>query len=207
MRSGSIMVLAVAAVVLTACTSGSSQQADSETASPSAPVPITTPSDNPTTSIPFTAESALKCGNFIDRHPPTASMQIVLGVVALPTAPAYPALQTALTGDAEPGRLFAKTGLIVKASTTFDIVVPAKYADRLGIGWGGAPSVPTSRLTVTDCPNPGGSGWLVYPGGYWIDHPACVPLIVKADGKEQQVHIGLGTACPGQLPPQGPNQT
>ncbi len=207
MRSGSIIALAVAIAVLTACTSGASPHADSGTSSPSAYAQIPTRSNNPTTSSPSAAESSLKCGNYIDRHAPTASLQIVLGVVALPTSPGYPALQTALTGDAGSGRLFAKTGLLVKPGTTFELVVPADYTDQLGIGWGGAPSAPTSKLTVAECPNPGGADWLAYAGGYWIDHPACVPLIVKAGGKEQQVHIGLGTACPGQLPPQGPNET
>ena len=207
MRSGSIIALAVALAVLTACTSGTSQQADSGTSSPSAYAQSPTRSTNPTTSIPSAAESTLKCGNYIGRDAPTAPMQVVLGVVALPTSPGYPALQTALTGDAGSRRLFAKTGLLVKPGTTFELVVPAGLADRLGIGWGGAPSAPTSRLTVAECPNPGGAGWLAYAGGYWIDRPACVSLIVKAGGKEQQVQIGLGTACPGQLPPQGPNET
>lgn len=134
-------------------------------------------------------------------------MQVVLGVVALPTSLRYSALQTALTSDAGPLRLFAKTGLAIRTGTTFELVVPAEYGDRLGIGWGGAPSAPTSRFTVADCANPGGTGWLAYAGGYWIDHPACVTLIVKAGGKQQTVHIGIGTACPGQLPPQGPTQT
>jgi len=78
---------------------------------------------------------------------------------------------------------------------------------RLSIGWGGAPAAPSHRLLVPNCANPGDAGWLAYAGGYWIDHPACVPLIVKAGGKQQQVHIGLGIACPGQRPPQEPSES
>lgn len=203
MRSGSILALAVAIAVLSACTHGASHDAVSGTSSPSASAPTPTRSTNPTMSIPSAAESPLRCGNYIGREAPTAPWQVVLGVVALPTSPGYPALQTSLTGDTGSGRLFAKTGLLVKPGTTFEIVVPAEFADRFGIGWGGAPSAPTTRLTVAACPNPGGTGWLAYAGGYWIDRPACVPLIVKAGGEEQRVHIGLGTACPGQSPPQG----
>jgi hypothetical protein len=156
------------------------------------------------------ASSALPCGNYIDTHVPPASFEVVLGVVALPTSPKYPALQTGRTGDGDhQRRLFAKTGLIIKAETSFEIVVPpaiAAPAVRLGIGWGGAPSTPSQRVVVSNCPQAGSSEWLAYPGGYWLDHPTCAPLLVKTDGKEQQVHIGLGTPCPGQQPPQGPSE-
>jgi hypothetical protein len=154
--------------------------------------------------------SVLPCGSYIDTHVPPASFQLVLGVVALPTSPNYPALQTARTGDGNhPRRLFAKTGLVIKAKNSFEIIVPPQVAAptvRLGVGWGGAPSTPSQRVVVSNCPQAGTSEWLAYPGGYWLDHPTCAPLIVKTDGKQQQVHIGLGTPCPGQQPPQGPSE-
>jgi hypothetical protein len=156
------------------------------------------------------ASSVLPCGNYIDTHPPPESFEVVLGVVALPTSPNYPALQTIRTGHGDhPRRLFAKTGLIIKANTSFEIIVPppiAAPAAHLGIGWDGTPSAPSQRIVVSKCPQPGRSKWLAYPGGYWLDHPTCAPLIVKTDGKERQVHIGLGTPCPGQQPPQGPSE-
>jgi hypothetical protein len=156
------------------------------------------------------AASVLTCGNYIDTHAPLTSFRVVLGVVALPTSPNYPALQTIRTGDGNhPRRLFAKTGLIIKAKASFELIVPPQIAApavHLGIGWGGAPSAPSQRIVVSNCPQAGCSEWLAYPGGYWLDHPTCAPLIVKADGTEQQVHIGLGTPCPGQQPPQGPSE-
>lgn len=156
------------------------------------------------------ASSVLTCGNYIDTHAPPESFRVVLGVVALPTSPNYPALQTTRTGDGSyPRRLFAKTGLIIKAKTSFELIVPPRIAAPaadLGIGWGGAPSTPSQRIVVSNCPQAGSSEWLAYPGGYWVDHPTCAPLIVKTDGKEQQVNIGLGTPCPGQQPPQGPSE-
>jgi hypothetical protein len=128
-------------------------------------------------------------------------LQVVLGVVALPTSPGYPALGTSLSGDGSgPLRLFAKTGLVIRAGTTFELIVPSRFS----IAWG-APGTPSHRVLVRNCGSAGG-GWLDYAGGYWIDHPACVPVIVRSDGKQQLVHIGVGTACPGQRPPQGPSQ-
>jgi len=134
-------------------------------------------------------------------------LQVVLGVVALPVSPGYPALQTSLSGDGSGApRLFAKTGLVIRPGTTFELIVPAPFTNRLSIGWG-LPGMPSHGVVVNNCPNRGGGGWLAYAGGYWIDHPACVPIIVRAGGQQQTVHIGIGTPCPGQRPPQGPSQS
>ena len=127
-------------------------------------------------------------------------------MVALPASPRYPALGTSLSGDGSGApRLFAKTGLVIRPGTTFELIVPAPFTNRLRIGWG-LPGMPSHGVVVNNCPNPG-SGWLAYAGGYWIDHPACVPIIVRAGGKQQTVHIGIGTPCPGQRPPQEPSQS
>jgi hypothetical protein len=134
-------------------------------------------------------------------------LPVVLGVVALPISPRYPALGTALSGDGNgPLRLFAKTGLFFRPGAKFELIVPARFASRLRIGWG-APGAPSQIVEVSNCANPGGGGWLAIPGGYWIDHPACVPIIVRAGGKQQQVHVGVGKACPGQRPPPEPSQS
>jgi hypothetical protein len=211
MRPGSAIVAAAVIGVLcvVGCTSGSTKPPRAKTGSTSTSGQSLTRPNGPSASTsPPAAESVLSCGNYIDTHAPTAPLLVVLGVVALPVSPASPALGTALTGDGNgPKRLFAKTGLVFKAGTTFELVVPAEFSDRLSIGWGGAPSAPSRRLIVSNCANRGGAGWLAYPGGYWVDHPACVSLIVKAGSKQQQVHIGVGTACPGQRPPQGPSQS
>jgi len=150
----------------------------------------------------------LDCGDFIGAHPPVRGLQVILGVVALPTSAAGPALQTALTGDQPSSpRLFAKTGLLIKAGTDFQIVVPARAGDRLGIGWGSA-ATPSQAVVVHHCADEGLPGrWLAYAGGYWLDHPACVTLQVQTADRRQSVDIGLGTACPGQRPPPQPSAT
>jgi len=148
----------------------------------------------------------LVCRNYIDQHPPPPEFEKVLDVVALPTSSKAAALQTGRTGDPDPAvRLFAKTGLVIKAGTKFELVVPDEAKDMVSIGWGGAPSTPSRRITVSCPARASSSGWQAYVGGYWAPRPACVPLIVRAGGKEQRVLIGLGTPCPGQLPPQGPS--
>lgn len=152
--------------------------------------------------------STLPCGNAIDNQPPPHDWKVVLGVVALPTSPRSAALQTGLTGDPVPAlRLFAKAGLVIRAGATFELIAPSLGGDRVGIGWAGEPSTPSRRVRVVNCNDYGGTGLLAYPGGYWLDHPACISLTVRSETRQQQVAIGLGTPCPGQRPPQGPSDS
>jgi hypothetical protein len=205
-RGSALVTAAVIALLLAACTGGAGRPGNGKTglAATSGHAP-TRPDGLSTSSTAPATESALDCGSFMGNSAGVAPLQVVLGVVALPASPGYPALQTSLSGDGNgPLRLFAKTGLLVRPGTTFELIVPGQFASRLSIGWG-APGTPSHRVLVGNCAGTGG-GWLAYAGGYWVDHPACVPIIVRAGGKQQQVHIGIGTACPGQRPPQGPSQ-
>ena len=189
-RRPALVTAALIATMLAGCTSGT---VGSSTAKPS-----------PTTRS--TAGSVLDCGgaNVVDG---VDQLQVVLGVVALPINPRYPALGTSLSGDGNgPLRLFAKTGLFFRPGTKFELIVPVRFASRLRIGWGN-PGTPSLTVDVSNCASPGRGRWLAIAGGYWIDHPACVPIIVRAAGKQQQVHIGVGKACPGQRPPQEPSQS
>ena len=205
-RRGSGLVAAAAiAMLLAACTSGTGASSTGKIG------PVATSghaSVRPTGAARLLpGESALACGDYIDNNAQAAPLQVVLGVVALPVSPGYPALGTSLSGDGNgPLRLFAKTGLVIRPGTRFELIVPARFTSRLRIGWGN-PGTPSKRVLVDDCANTGGRRWLAYAGGYWIDHPACVSIIVSVGGNQQQVHIGIGTACPGQQPPQGPTQS
>jgi hypothetical protein len=206
-RGSALVTAALIAVMLAGCTSGTVR---SSTGKPGPTTrsgrTSTRPAGPSTSSETPTAGSVLDC-RLVSAVDLAAPLQVVLGVVALPISPRYPALGTALSGDGNgPLRLFAKTGLFFRPGTKFELIVPARFASRLRIGWG-APGSPSQIVEVSNCANPGGGGWLAIPGGYWIDHPACVPIIVRAGGKQQQVHIGVGKACPGQRPPQEPSQS
>jgi len=205
-RRGSGLVTAVAiAMLLAACTSGTGGSSTGKTSPVATSGHVSVRPTGPARLLP--GESALACGDYIDNNAQAAPLQVVLGVVALPVSPGYPALGTSLSGDGNgPLRLFAKTGLVIRPGTRFELIVPARFTSRLRIGWG-KPGTPSQRVVVDDCANTGGPRWLAYAGGYWIDHPACVSIIVSVGGKQQQVHIGIGTACPGQRPPQEPTQS
>lgn len=191
-------------MMLAACTSGAAGSSTGKTGL------ATTPGHTPARPVGQSASSATPAGKSVllcstgtaVSDAQVAPLRVVLGVVALPASPGYPALQTSLTGNG-PRRLFAKTGLVIRPGATFELIVPAPFSSRLSIGW----NTPGNRVIVRNCASAGRGGWLAYAGGYWIDHPACVPIIVRAGNRQLQVHIGLGTACPGQRSPQGPSQS
>lgn len=156
------------------------------------PVPATTAVASPVSEL-----GTLTCAGSIDGDPPPSGYQTVLGVVALPSE----ALGASDSGDPATPALFAKTGLVIRAGRPFEIDVTPQPDDRVAIGWSNSAFLPAARFVVPSCPDTYGTGWLAYPGGYWVDRPLCLPLTVHADGREQQVRIGVGTACPGQAPP------
>ena len=123
-------------------------------------------------------------------------LTVVLDAVALPASPRY---RTALQASEEPGndaagRLFAKTGIRYKAGKGAEIIVPEELRDRLSLNW---QSGRTWRIVVPPCPDRTGE-WLGEPGGYWFADPLCATLIVRSQGQEERIKIGLGTPCLGQ---------
>ena len=186
-RGWALLPPAVIAMLLAGCT-GTSVAPGPVKAAPAAASGRSSiqPNGPATSSAAPAGESALACGNYIDANALAAPLQVVLGVVAPPVSPGYPALQTSLSGDGSGApRLFAKTGLVIRPGTTFELIVPAPFTNRLSIGWG-LPGMPSHGVVVNSCPNRGG-GWLAYAGGYWIDHPACVPIIVRAASRNSHV--------------------
>lgn len=165
----------------------------------------------PASSAALADTGRLVCDQHIDAvWPASTGLQVVLGVVALPTAPTDEALQTSRTGMRGRLRLFAKTGLIIKPHTRFELMVPGRLRRRMAISWGNAGDPPPrSRFVVNDCGHgeTTGSKWLVYAGGYYVSHPACVPLVVVAGGRRRRVRIGVGAPCRGQRPPPQPTQS
>jgi hypothetical protein len=209
--------LVMVTLLLPGCTSrsprpgpGSAPAVGSATSVPSGfssggPSATSPPSMARTSTSGASGVGVLACRDAIDPQARPGPLDVVLGVVALPASPGYPALATARTGQPGPLRLFAKTGLLVKAGASFRLSVAAGFAQHARIGWG-SPARPDSQFDGYGCANPGG-GWSAFAGGYWIDRPACLPIIVSGNGHQQTVHVGLGTPCSGQSPPQPPTES
>jgi hypothetical protein len=191
--------IVVVALLLAGCTGGTTPTGASPSAANTSTAGVVS---GPVARPAVPALASLRCGGPIDGALAPAGFQTVLGVVALPTSPASPALQASASGDPTVPTLFAKTGLWVRAGHAFELAVPDDPVNRLAIGWGNALAFrPSARFAVPSCPDVFGTGWVIYPGGYWADRPLCLPLTVRAGGREQQVRLGIGTPCPGQEPP------
>lgn len=194
---GVVVALVVAGIVLL---TGSATPSRTTAAQPPGPRAITPGRDSGARTLP--------CGEAVGGQAPTRDVPVILGVVALPAAPpTRRALQTALTGSGTPAmRLFAKWGLVIRAGSRFRLIVPGPVRGRLRIGWGNAgENHEGTTITVDGC-RATGARWIDFAGGYWVARTMCAPLIVEANGRRQQVHIGIGQACPGQLPPPQPTQ-
>ena len=154
------------------------------------------------TSIVLTAaRTTLNCADQLGwpRTPP-AGYAVSYGRVALPTTKAFSAVR--LDPSKPNSKFWAKQGLLIKPGTSFELVVPAAWTSRLTVGWGN-PAHATTHFWVTGCASKqAGAHWLAYAGGFTINKPACIPLIVKTATAQRTVHIGVGNACPGQAPPQ-----
>ena len=195
-------VIAAALLLLCGCT-GPSTPSTPATSSSSSEAAAASSSGRSSPAVP--ALASLTCSEPIDGGPVPAGWQVVLGVVALPTSPRSQALQAFDDRDPTLPTLFAKTGLLVRAGHPFELDVPDAGPNRIGIGWGNALTFrPSARFAVPACPDAFHTGWVSYPGGYWVDRPLCLPLTVRASGRSQVVRIGIGTPCPGQEPPATP---
>ena len=172
-RRGSGLVTAAAiAMLLAACTSGTGGSSTGKTSPVATSGHVSVRPTGPARLLP--GESALACGDYIDNNAQAAPLQVVLGVVALPVSPGYPALGTSLSGDGNgPLRLFAKTGLVIRPGTRFELIVPARFTSGSGSD-GASLARPASGLWSMTAPTPAvPGGWPTRAGTGSIIRPAC----------------------------------
>ncbi|MET7304448.1 hypothetical protein [Embleya sp. NPDC005575] len=134
------------------------------------------------------------CLHVIGEQPaPTSTTTVFLGDVALETGRR---LQTAKAGGTEyPHPLFAKSGLLVRDGAVVDIEVVPAPGNGTSIGWGNG-RLPARSVRVPGCTS--GStetSWMAFPGGYYVDRPGCVTLVVRSRGLQTKVHVPVGADC------------
>lgn len=160
------------------------------TASRSSPaaVPTTAATSPPAGTASPGSGPAIPCEHDLGGTAPDPDWgRLVLDAVAIPTFQMVPA------ETIEPGWLYAKDGLQVRAGTPVDISVAPEAAAWARIGWG-SPGPKGTTIHVPACPSR--SGWLAFAGGYWVREPRCLPLIVEVGGRRERVSVSVGAACP-----------
>ncbi len=187
----------------------------SSTTSPTGPASSTSASLGP----PTGADSGVGLPDELDVKPslslgcegialpaPPENFEVVSDVVALPSSPDHPALQTSRR-EASDGTtyFFAKTGLIWKKGTSFMLVVPDSLRSRMAIGWGGP--APHGHSVEVSCDVDGEALWVGLPGGYWVTEPLCADLLVRTETEEISIQVGIGLPCASQQSPHGPSDS
>jgi hypothetical protein len=163
------------------------------TASGGSGQPDRTPSTSP--SMPMSVNEVSCAASIFSESDQPDGYNVVAPGVAVPTAPVLQANETRETAGVQ--RLFAKWGLVVRTETVVDLQVGRGWEDRARIQWGWATAAsPGIAVHVPACPRPAGQvQWLSFAGGTWVAQPACVPLVIRSQGQEVQVRLGIGTAC------------
>lgn len=188
------VVVVAALCLLAGCSIGAREVSPSPTGVSTAPK-TSTPA---LTIAPF---ASLDCAAAIDTVPkPQEGYEVVLGVVALPTAAVTEALQTTRT-DGPPARYFAKRGLLTSGS--FELAVVGPSALDGAVGWGSFSRF-ARALSVPDC-HKNSSTWQVYAGGFETSKTGCLTVRVTTATHSEDVQIGVGASCPGQKPPPEPS--
>jgi hypothetical protein len=171
--------------------------------------PLNTASESRATK-PTSATVSLDCSRPIDAMvAPPQGFEAVGDAVALQTSASAPdAIQAGVTGDGDPvRRLFAKTPLLVRPDEQSEVLVAPEWINRAFVWWGNTGGQePSARFVVGPC-HTGSTKWIVFPGGITVSEPGCIELIVRHDGTDNRVSLGIGAACPGQGPPVGPSDT
>ncbi|WP_127506895.1 hypothetical protein [Actinoplanes solisilvae] len=142
------------------------------------------PSSGSTVSPP---PGTVDCAHVIGgEEAPADGAQVVLGAVSLPSRVLEP------QDSGEPGWLFAKQGLVVRAGTAVSLTVAPAAAGKATIGWG-SPGPRGTTISVPACQ--GANPWLAFAGGYTVREPLCVPLIVRVNGREERASVSVGARC------------
>jgi hypothetical protein len=80
-----------------------------------------------------------------------------------------------------------KSGVLVRRGRTpVDLIVPRAWRTRYGIG-----GIPWIR--ILGCNRP--PEWWPYASVFMLRRPACIPLIVRVDGRSTMVRFAVGRAC------------
>ncbi len=136
--------------------------------------------DAPPTPAP-TPAPGLTCPQTIAYVDPVEpGLEVVLDAVALPTGTALEAHPTS-----EPGWLFAKRGLLVRAGHEVRLRIHPDTAQHARLDF--PEYFPAGCSTLP--------GWLVFAGGYVVDAPQCVRVLVSAAEQTTERRIGVGVTC------------
>lgn len=140
---------------------------------------------------------------------PPSSYEVILGVVALPTSdssleplavdpvPTSDSLDESLPSPQPSEGFWVKSGLLVRAGASVQMLVPQQLRDRMWIHWGYAGGDWTWDVTVPGCEGEraewvlrdGETEWRVFAGGFWVNRARmCSPAGTKRNRRTADQH-------------------
>jgi len=174
MRALPVLLLALAAVTVTACSGpGAAVHGKPRAAPPTSP-------------------QTVGCDSIIQQVGPPGG-RLVLGMLAAPPAHLEHAAPTAT----RPWAYFAKYGINIRAdSPAVLITVPEAWRHRAAIGWGNNIGA-VSSLRLLSCPRQIGA-WNGYPGGFYLRSASgCVPLVFNIGRRTATLSFAIGSGSCG----------
>jgi hypothetical protein len=95
----------------------------------------------------------------------------------------------------------SKLPIFIRAGgRAFTIEIAPAWHERAGMAWDNRGDArPAIAHGVRVLPCPGGNAasvWLAYPGGFYVQRPACLPLVVTIGARRYQAQVPLGRPCP-----------
>lgn len=130
---------------------------------------------------------SLNCGAAVDRaNSVPSNYSPILDSVAIPSG-------ILSVTQLDSGRWWAKSGLYVRAGVTFSISVKdGTGAGETTIGWGDADGA-SDAFGGGPC---AGEEWLAFIGGYTVETPQCLTLVISNEsGDSQEANVGVGAQC------------
>jgi len=95
------------------------------------------------------------------------------------------------------GLVFQKIPIALKTGAQMTLSVPEEMRGQMKIGWSNAGYTVANELAVQGCTTPNvGTSWVVYPGGFWLKEPGCVPLTVTTEAATKTIDLPIGKSCP-----------
>lgn len=193
-----LTLAATATIFLSGCTGGSG--ADQQQDSTSTPSFQATAGPDDITPHEVGTTINFECADPIDTASDIADLNVSNPITVPDVMALYASDDSSSTiqwgGAHYRGLTFAKVALIVKVGATITLKVPDQMREHVKIGWSNSGYTVADSIAILGCTsNVPDAKWLVYPGGFWLDAPACVPLTVTHGKDTETIHVPIGTSC------------
>lgn len=156
------------------------------------PSPSAAPASVPSSAVARNATISCAMPIRVASRPPD-SATVALESVAIV---GYPGPLENFGSHAPPYTYQQKIGLNVHEGSRITLRVADQGSNRVAIAWGTNHRQWAKKLTIPSCgPDTKTAPWLTFPGGFAIDRPACIQVMVSTDHHTTTMRIPVGKAC------------